>query len=183
MRVSSSNTQATQPNRHINGFKGLKFVTLSSYSHSLLSISRSLLPFADPTCRRFCLSIVNLCISSSTFALRLQRPSSSSPPSLRFNLSISSLRFVYLWICGSVLWVCRSSLWVIDLLILFFRNQTSVDLCILVEIKANRRPIQLDQWLFTVGSGFEISPPDLIESVAGGHKLDLDRLVDRPTPN
>ena len=62
--------------------------------------------------------------SSLICALRPQRPSSSLPPSLRFNLSISSLRFGYLWICGSVLWVfvlwicgsvlwvCRSSLWV-----------------------------------------------------------------------
>ena len=40
-----------------------------------------------------------------------------------------------------VLWVCRSSVWVVDLLILFFRNQTYVfDLCISVKIKADRRP-------------------------------------------
>ena len=40
-----------------------------------------------------------------------------------------------------VLWVCRSSLWFVDLLILFFRNQTYVfDLCISVKIKADRRP-------------------------------------------
>ena len=129
VRVSFSNTRAIRPNRHINGFKGLKFVTLSSYSHAVLSVSWSLLPFADPACHRFYLfivdlylSIVNLCSSSSTFTLRPQHPSSSSPPSLKFNLSISSLRFVYLWIygfvlwvfvlwiCGSVLWVCRSSL-------------------------------------------------------------------------
>ena len=141
VRVSSSNTRATQPDRHINGFKGLKLVTLSS--HSLLSMSRSLLPVADPARHQFCLSVVDLCLSiidlcssSSIFALRSQRPNSSSPPSLRYRRSISSLRFVYLWICGSVLWVfvlwicgsvlwvCRSSLWVIDLLILFFRNQT-----------------------------------------------------------
>ena len=143
-------------------------LTFSSQSHDLCY------PFVDPARRQFCLSIVNLylfvvnlCISLSTFALRPQRPNSSSPPSLRFNLSISSPRFIYLWICGSILWVCRSSLWVIDLLILFFKNQTSVDLCILVKIKADRRPIRLDQWLFAVGGEFEISPPDLIGSVAG----------------
>ena len=51
VRVFSSNTQATRPDRHINGFKGLKLVTLISYSHSLLSVSRSLLPIADPARR------------------------------------------------------------------------------------------------------------------------------------
>ena len=109
VRVSSSNTRATRLDRHINGFKGLKLVTLSSYSHSLLSVSRSLLPVADPARHRFCLSVVDLCLSivdlcssSSIFALRPQCPSSSSPPSLRFRRSISSLRFVYLWICGFV---------------------------------------------------------------------------------
>ena len=109
----------------------LSVLTLNSYSHSLLSVPQSLLSFADLARRQFCLSVVNLCLSIvnlctslSTFAFRPQRPSSSSPPSLRFNLSISSLRFGYLWICGSVLWVfvlwmcgsilwvCRSSLWV-----------------------------------------------------------------------
>ena len=51
VRVFSSNTQATRPDCHINGFKGLKLVTLISYSHSLLSVSRSLLPIADPARR------------------------------------------------------------------------------------------------------------------------------------
>ena len=146
VRVSSSNTRATRSDCHINGFKGLKFVNQphsspyfpksTSHSQFLLSLS-PMLPFADPTTDVYpslillvvdlcltivdlCLFVVDLCSSSSTFTLRPQRPSLSSPPSLRFDLSISSLRFGYLWICGSalwvfVLWICRSFLWVLEI--------------------------------------------------------------------
>ena len=133
----------------------LSVLTLSSYSHSLLSVSQSLLPVADPARHQFCLSVVDLCLSifdlcssSSIFALRSQRPNSSSPPSLRYRRSISSLRFVYLWICGFVdLFFGFVDLLFRfeDLLILFFKNWSSVfDLCISVEIKADHRPPEPD---------------------------------------
>ena len=106
-------------------------LTLSSQSHDL------------------CLFVVDLCSSSLTFALCPQRPSSSLPPSLRFDLSISSLRFGYLWNCCLLLFLLFGFVYLffgfVDLLILFFQNQTSVfDLCISVEIKADRRPPEPD---------------------------------------
>ena len=96
-----------------------------------------------------CLFVVDLCSSSSTFALRPQRPSSSSPPSLRFDLSISSLRFGYLWNCCLLLFLFFGFVDLffgfVDLFILFFRNQTSVfGLCISVEIKADRHALEPD---------------------------------------
>ena len=135
--------------------------TLSSYYHSLFSVSRFLLfvnvyPLPILLIVNLCLSIVDLCLfvvdlcfTSSTFAFHPQCPSSSSPSSLRFDLSISSLRFGYLWNCCLLLLLFFGLMDLffgfVDLLILFFRNQTSVfDLCISVEIKADRCPPELD---------------------------------------
>ena len=125
------------------------FPKSSSQSHDLCSSPILLvidlcLPIVD-----LCFFVVDLCSSSSTFALRPQRPSSSSPQSLRFDLSISSLRFGYLWNCCLLLflffWFVDLFFGFVDLLILFLRNQTSVfDLCISVEIKAHRRPPEPD---------------------------------------
>ena len=67
VRVSSSNTRATRPDRHINGFKGLKFVTLSSHSQFLLSLS-PLSPTISAILRRSCSSsILPLCRQSLPF--------------------------------------------------------------------------------------------------------------------
>ena len=136
-------------------------LTLSSYSHSFFSVSRSLL-FVDVypspillvvnlclSIIYLCLFVVDLCSSSSTFAFHPQRPNSSLPPSLRFDLFSSSLRFGYLWNCYLLLFLFFGFVDLffgfIDLLILFFRNQTSVfDLCISIEIKANCCPPKPD---------------------------------------
>ena len=210
VRVSSSNTRATRLDRHINGFKGLKLVTLSSYSHSLLSVSRSLLPVTDLARHRFCLSVVDLCLSivdlcssSSIFALRPQCPSSSSPPSLRFRRSISSLRFVYLWICGFVdlffgflffgfvdvlwvfvLWICGYVLWVVDLLILFFRIQTCI-WSLYFDRNQSRPPPTRARSDSTRGFsrsvvGLELLHPIWLSWLRVGHKPDPDLPVDSP---
>ena len=86
-------------------------------------------------------------------------PNSSSPPSLRFvfaSLKFSSLRFGYLWNCCLLLFLFFGFMDLffgfvdllfgfVDLLILFFRNQSSVfDLCISVEIKADRHALEPD---------------------------------------
>ena len=87
---------------------------------------------------------------SSLFVRNVASSSSPpSPPSLRFNLSISSLRFNYLWYCCLLLFLFFGFVDLffgfVDLLILFFKNQTSVfDLCILVEIKADCYPPEPD---------------------------------------
>ena len=124
-------------------------LTLSSQSHDICS--SPILLFID-LCLSIvdlCLFVVDLCSSSSTFAFRPHRPSQSSPPSLRFDLSISSLRFGYLWNCCLLLFLFFGFVDLffgfVDLFILFFRNQTLVfDLCISVEIKADRRPPEPD---------------------------------------
>ena len=104
--------------------------------------------------------------SSLICALRRRRslfvlnvPSSPSPPSLRFVftfLKFSSLRFGYLWNCCLLLFLFFGFVDLFfgfvdllfrfeDLLILFFKNRSSVfDLCILVEIKADRCPPEPD---------------------------------------
>ena len=141
MRVSSSKTWATWPNRDINGLNVVFHNSLSVlYSHSLLSQSLCSSPIST---LRWSLLFVNLCSSSSISTLRHRcwlfnhnfASSSSSTPSLRFDLSISSLRFSYLWNCYLLLFLFFGF---VDLLILFFRNQTLVfDICISVEIKAD----------------------------------------------
>ena len=144
VRVSSCNTQATQPDRHINGFKGVKFVN-QSYSSPYFpksSFHSQFLPFTDLTTDVYrspillvvniCLSIVNLCpfivdLCSllSTFALRLQCPSSSSPPFLRFN-SWTALIVDFLFGFVDLFFGFVDFLFgFVDLLILFFRNQTT----------------------------------------------------------
>ena len=71
--VSSSNTRATRPDRHINGFKGLKLVNVSHSSPCFPKSSShsQFLPFVDPTAHVYpssivvvdiCLSIVDLCL-------------------------------------------------------------------------------------------------------------------------
>ena len=93
----------------------------------------------------------------SLFVLNV--PSSSLPPSLKFvftSLKFSSLRFGYLWNCCLLLFLFFGFVDLlfgfvdllfgfVNLLILFFKNRSSVfDLCILVKIKADCRPPELD---------------------------------------
>ena len=150
MRVSSSNTRATRPDRHINGFKGLKLVNVSHSSPCFPKSSSysQFLPFADPTADVYpspivvvdiCLSIVDLCL----FVVDLCSSSATSLIcALRLHLSDSTFLFHLLGsvICGFVdllfgflFFGCVDLFFgfvdllfgFVDLLILFFRNQTT----------------------------------------------------------
>ena len=109
VRVSSSNTRATQPDRHINGFKGLKLVTLSSHSQFLLSLSPlSVTIFA--TRRRSCLSsILPLRRRSVPLHHRSSLFARNVPARLRLHLSniVDLFHLLGSFICGFVdLWIC-----------------------------------------------------------------------------
>ena len=172
-------------------------LTLSSYPLPILFVIDLCLSIVN-----LYLFVVDLCSSSSTFALRPQRPSSSSPPSLRFNLSISSLRFGYLWICGSILWVYRSSLWVcrsvdfvlqesnhwslIFVLLIFVDFGSSVFVTIYFGRNQLRPPPTRVRFDTTGGfsqsaAGLEFLHPIWSSWLRVGHKLDPDWPVDSPT--
>ena len=120
-----------------------------SYSSSISASSSSISVSSSLICalrRRHSLFVLNV-------------PSSSLPPSLKFvfaSLKFSSLRFGYLWNCCLLLFLFFGFVDLffgfvdllfgfVNLLILFFKNRSSVfDLCILVKIKADRHPPELD---------------------------------------
>ena len=139
-------TRATRLDRDINSLKVVFHNTnsLFFYSHNLA----------------LCLSLlfVDLYTSSSISQHFNHYFASSSPPpllpSLRFDLSMSSLKFVYIWNCYLLLFLLFGFVDLffgfvdvlfgfVDLLILFIRNQALVfDLCISVEIKSDHRPLE-----------------------------------------